>query len=108
MFTFGWNLRSRCPGRRSSDRDMARLLQMSMGSARKLEYELLLAQELELLGSRGLQELAERTTEDKRMLASLIRRLESGADRWMLTADRSRRSRPPIWLRLRRAVPLYY
>ncbi len=81
MFTFGWNLRSRCPGIRSSDRDMARFLQMSMGSASELEYELLLAHELGLLDSQSLQELAERTTEVKRMLASLIRRLESGADR---------------------------
>ena len=66
---------------RGSDRDMARFLQMSMGSASELEYELLLAHELGLLDSQSLQELAERTTEVKRMLASLIRRLESGADR---------------------------
>ena len=54
---------------------------MSMGSASEVEYELLLAHELGLLDSQRYQDLAERTTEVKRMLASLIRRLESGADR---------------------------
>jgi four helix bundle protein len=66
---------------RSSDRDLGRFLQMSLGSASELEYELLLAHELGFLDGALHQELTERTTEVKRMLASLIKKLDSGADR---------------------------
>ncbi len=46
-----------------------------MGSASELEYHLLLAHELDYLDSQQHQELEERATEVKRMLASFIRKL---------------------------------
>ena len=60
---------------RAGDRDFARFLQMAMGSASELEYHLLLGRDLGYLDSTDHQELEERTTEIKRMLASLIRKL---------------------------------
>lgn len=64
---------------RGSDRDLGRYLQMSLGSASELEYELLLAHELGMLEGNVHEELSERTTEVKRMLASLVKKLESGS-----------------------------
>ncbi len=64
---------------RSSERDLGRFLQISLGSASELEYELLLAHELGFLDSNIHEELTQRTIEVKRMLASLIRKLESGS-----------------------------
>lgn len=66
---------------RKTDRDLGRFLQVSMGSASEVEYALLLSHELGFLDSAVYQDLDERTREVKRMLASLIQKLHSGADR---------------------------
>ena len=60
---------------RGGHADFARFLQIAMGSASELEYHLLLARDLGLLASEDFDALSARTTETKRMLASLIRRI---------------------------------
>jgi len=60
---------------RSSDSDMARFCSMAMGSASELEYLLMLARDLGLLGENQEKPLLLATTEVKRMLASLIQKL---------------------------------
>ena len=61
---------------RGSDADFGRFLQMAMGSASEVEYLLLLARDLGYL-ARMHGELEDQTTEIKRMLAALIRRLKA-------------------------------
>ena len=48
-----------------------------MGSASELEYHLLLARDLELLAKPDYAQLAGDTTEVKRMLTALIRKLKA-------------------------------
>ena len=60
---------------RSGDRELARFLQIAMGSASELEYQLLLCRDLGLLQSSVYKELEKSTIEVKRMLTSLIRKL---------------------------------
>ena len=60
---------------RGGDTEFARFLQIAMGSASELEYHLVLARDLELLGTDAYDRLATDVTEVKRMLASLIRKL---------------------------------
>ena len=50
---------------------------MAMGSASEVEYLLLLARDLGYLAADGHGELEEQTTEIKRMLTALIRRLKA-------------------------------
>lgn len=54
---------------------MARFCSIAMGSASELEYHLLLAKDLELIGVADYEDLAPRTVEVKRMLAGLIQKL---------------------------------
>ena len=58
---------------RGSDADFARFLQMAMGSACELEYQLLLAQDLGYLAEGQHVEIQPNLEEIKRMLAGLIR-----------------------------------
>ncbi|MEM7131606.1 MAG: four helix bundle protein [Chloroflexota bacterium] len=60
---------------RDGDAELRRFMQISMGSASELEYQLLLAQDLGYLPSGDYQNLMDRTTEVKRMLSSFIKRL---------------------------------
>ena len=60
---------------RAGERELARFLQIAMGSASELEYHLLLARDLGFVDGPLHQELEERTTEVKRMLTSFIRKL---------------------------------
>ncbi len=62
---------------RRGDVDFARFLQMAAGSASELEYQLLLARDLELLKAPDYQRLSDRTVEVKRMLASLMQKLRA-------------------------------
>jgi four helix bundle protein len=62
---------------RSGDRDFARFLQIGMGSATELEYHLLLAHDLGYVDRETHQDLETQTTEVKRMLTSLIRKLSA-------------------------------
>ena len=62
---------------RSGDAELARFLQIAMGSASELEYHLLLAHDLSLLHSDGYNHLAYETTEVKRMLTAFIQKLKA-------------------------------
>ena len=52
-------------------------MQISMGSASELEYHLLLARDLGFLETGDYENLAEKTTEVKRMLSTFINRLRT-------------------------------
>ncbi len=60
---------------RRTDADFARFLDIAMGSASELEYQLLLSARLDLLREPTYRGLEVATTEVKRMLASLLSRL---------------------------------
>jgi four helix bundle protein len=62
---------------RSGERELARFLDVSMGSASELEYEILLARDLKALSRERHDPLARQITEVKRMLAALIRKLRA-------------------------------
>lgn len=62
---------------RGSDSEMARFLQIAMGSACELEYTLLLAKDLGMLNGPGHEALAPKLAEVKRMLASFIKKLRA-------------------------------
>ena len=57
---------------RRGDADLARFLDISMGSASEVEYQLLLAHDLGFLHNRAYEPLAEAVVEVKRMLGSFI------------------------------------
>ena len=63
---------------RNTDKDFARFLQISMGSACELEYELLLSHELGLLDEQCHASLVGDVVEVKRMLSGFIKKLRSG------------------------------
>ncbi len=56
---------------------MGRFLQIAMGSASELEYQLLLAHDLSILKAIEYQHLDAEVTEVKRMLAALIQKLRA-------------------------------
>jgi four helix bundle protein len=58
-------------------RDFARFLDVTAGSASKIENHLLLSHDLGLVEPRGYEELQERTTEVKRTLTALNRCLRA-------------------------------
>jgi four helix bundle protein len=60
---------------RSGDAELARFMQISMGSASELEYLLLLAKDLNYLSLEKYGALHAQTIEVKRMLAPFINRL---------------------------------
>ena len=60
---------------RGSDADFGRFLQMALGSASEVEYQLLLAHDLRLLERVSLEQLTTRCTEVKRMRTALIKKL---------------------------------
>jgi four helix bundle protein len=62
---------------RGGDHDFARFLQMAFGSASELEYECLLASDLQMLQSPDCQRLTEETREVKRMLSALMQKLRA-------------------------------
>ena len=57
---------------RGSDADFGRFVQIAMGSARELEYEVLLARDLTYLSPETYEQLTRGTIEVKRMLAALL------------------------------------
>ena len=61
---------------RGSDADFGRFLQMAMGSACELDYQLLLAHDLGYLQSSDHAALQQQVAETKRMLTALIQRLK--------------------------------
>jgi four helix bundle protein len=62
---------------RTGDAELRRFMQISMGSASELEYQLVLAYDLGYLDQDTYQQLNTQTIEVKRMLASFIKRLRS-------------------------------
>ena len=62
---------------RSGDRELGRFLRIALGSATEIEYHILLAKDLELLEDDLADSLAEASMEIQRMLAVLLRYLES-------------------------------
>ncbi|MBN2440591.1 MAG: four helix bundle protein [Spirochaetales bacterium] len=62
---------------RSTDADFRRFLQMAMGSASELEYQLLLTFDLKYFNSSVYDELNNNIIEIKRMLSSLIKKLKA-------------------------------
>lgn len=62
---------------RKGEAELARFLQIAMGSASELEYHLLLAHDLNLLPAKNYESLANDVTEIKRMLTSFIQKLKA-------------------------------
>ena len=62
---------------RSGEAELARFLQIAMGSASELEYHLLLSRDLGLMNVADYDQLAQDTTEVKRMLAAFIQKLKA-------------------------------
>ena len=62
---------------RSGNAELARFLQIAMGSASELEYHLLLAHDLEFLDDSDYNHLSTRTIEVKRMLTSLLQKVRT-------------------------------
>jgi len=70
---------------RSGQAEFAHFLNIAMGSATELQYHLLLARDLNLLNKQNYGTLEQQVTEVKRMLTSLMQRLN--ADSQKLKAD---------------------
>ena len=62
---------------RGGDAELARFLQIAMGSASELEYHFLLAHDLGLLDDSVYDELTGEVTEVKRMLTSFLQKLKA-------------------------------
>ena len=62
---------------RQGEAELARFMQISMGSASELEYLLLLAHDLNLLNPLEYRQLTQQTVEVKKMLASFIKKLRN-------------------------------
>jgi four helix bundle protein len=61
---------------RGSDADFSRFLQMAMGSASELDYQLLLARDLNYLANQSYTQFCPSVDEIKRMLTGLMQRLK--------------------------------
>ena len=62
---------------RQGEAELARFLQIAMGSASELEYHLLLSYDLDLLSELEHDRLIKQVTEVKRMLTSFIQKLKA-------------------------------
>jgi len=62
---------------RNSDAELARFLDISMGSASEVEYLLILTRDINILATADYQELSSEIIEIKRMLASFIKKLRA-------------------------------
>jgi four helix bundle protein len=62
---------------RASNGDMSRFLQIAFGSASELDYHLLLAKDLQLVKDNNYDQLNIMLIEVKKMLGSLIRKIQS-------------------------------
>jgi len=62
---------------RGSDSDFGRFLQIAMGSACELDYQLLLSRDLSYLSAEVHEQIGQEVSEVKRMLAGLMQRVRS-------------------------------
>jgi len=62
---------------RGTDADFGRFVQNAMGSASEVEYESLLARDLDYLSVKSYSDLNDEVVRIKRMLASLLRKLRT-------------------------------
>ncbi len=62
---------------RGSDTELSRFSQIAMGSSSELEYQALLAKDLKYLSDEKYEDLSNRIIEVKKMLASLIKKLNA-------------------------------
>jgi len=62
---------------RETEAELARFMYIAMGSASELEYQLLLTHDLKFLSDSVYQDLHNKVTEVKRMLASFIKKLKA-------------------------------
>ena len=62
---------------RSGDAELARFLQIAMGSASELEYHLLLARDLQFVNGADYQEIHKQVTDVKRMSTAFIQTLKA-------------------------------
>lgn len=62
---------------RNSDGELARFMEIAMGSASEVEYQILLARDLEYVASPEYQNINGRVCEVKRMLTSFIQKLRA-------------------------------
>ena len=60
---------------RGSDKDFARFIQISMGSASETEYQILLAKDLNYINEESYIKLTDQCQEVKKMLSSFLKRL---------------------------------
>ena len=70
----GMNIAEGCC--RKGDAEMARFLQIAMGSASELEYQFLLAQDLEYLRKPAYECFTAQVVEVKKMLSSLMQKVK--------------------------------
>ncbi len=73
--SIGMNIAEGCY--RKGSVEMARFLQIAMGSASELEYQLLLAHDLDYLPNPEYERLAAQSVEVKRMLSSLMQKVKA-------------------------------
>ncbi|WP_298144593.1 four helix bundle protein [Flavobacterium sp.] len=62
---------------RRTDKDFCRFLYIAFGSANELEYQIMLSAELKFIDTTESQHLSEKIEEIKKMLSSLIRKINS-------------------------------
>jgi len=62
---------------RCGDAELARYLQIAMGSASELEYHLLLAHDLKIINTPNYEALSEKVVEIKKMLTAFIKKLST-------------------------------
>src|SRR5690349_18681871 len=73
--SIGMNIAEGCC--RKGDAEMARFLQMAMGSASELEYQLLLVHDLKYLQDPAYERLTTQVVDVKRMLSSLMQKVRA-------------------------------
>jgi four helix bundle protein len=73
--SIGMNIAEGCC--RKGDAEMVRFLQMAMGSASEVEYQLLLARDLDDLHNSAYERLAGQVVEVKKMLSSLMQKVKA-------------------------------
>jgi four helix bundle protein len=73
--SIGMNIAEGCC--RKGDVEMGRFLQIAMGSASELEYQLLLAHDLDYLRNPAYEQLAVQVVDVKRMLSSLMQKVKA-------------------------------